>query len=97
MAVLVLNFNLLSTTSENEGVVATLSNKLEQALKNTLSQVKLVSSFNVEGSLVNIFTADGGSVINLRLFPDGLVSFNIDYHQSKLGTAYEVSISIKFD
>lgn len=97
MAVLVLNFNLLNTTSENEGVVATLSNKLEQALKSTLSQVKLVSSFNVEGSLVNIFTADGGSVINLRLFPDGLVSFNIDYHQSKSGTAYEVSISIKFD
>ncbi|XP_066144619.1 spermine synthase [Euwallacea fornicatus] len=78
MAVLALDFTLDPKLSETNSLSVTATN-IEKSMKEVLMDLNLVTAFNLEGGLVKIFTAEGGSVVNLRLFPTGLVSLNVDY------------------
>lgn len=80
---ILLDFSVDPSLAKSEASLSVLSTNIENVLRDFLTGLKAASSFEVEDSLVKVFTASHGAVVNLRMFNNGLVILNIDYYKGE--------------
>ncbi|KAF7267375.1 hypothetical protein GWI33_019383 [Rhynchophorus ferrugineus] len=80
---ILLDFSVDPSLTKTDGSFTVLSTNIENVLRDFLTGLKTISSFELEGSLIKIFTANRGTVVNLRIYSNGLVTLNIDYYKGE--------------
>ncbi|KAJ8980823.1 hypothetical protein NQ317_000556 [Molorchus minor] len=80
---ILLDFSVDPSTVKNESQLPILATNVENVLRDYLSNLKHVNSFNLNGGLVKIYTSDPGATINLRVYDNGLITVNIDYFKGE--------------
>lgn len=80
---ILLDFSVDPSLAKTDGSLTVLSTNIENVLRDFLTGLKTVSSFELEGGLIKIFTANRGTVVNLRIYSNGFVTLNIDYYKGE--------------
>lgn len=78
---LLLDFSVDPTQVKSESQLSLLSTNMENILRDYLSNLKLVTSFNIDGGLFRLYTSDLGAVTSLRIFNNGLITLNVEYYK----------------
>lgn len=76
---LLLDFSVDPAQVQNDNQTSVLLTKVENILRDYLSNLKLINNFNLDGSTVKVFTSDLGTVTTLRIYNHGLITINIEY------------------
>ncbi|KAJ8916577.1 hypothetical protein NQ315_000221 [Exocentrus adspersus] len=77
------DFSVNPSLVKNESRLPVVATKVETVLREYLTSMKQVNSFDFSGSLVKTYTCDPGAVINLRVYNNGLITVNIDYFKGE--------------
>lgn len=80
---LLLDFTVQPGDLKNEQDMSAAATKVENVLRDHLTNLKLVDSFPVEGGLFRLYTSDRGVVTGVRVFGSGLVTLNIEYFRGE--------------
>lgn len=76
---ILLDFSVDPKSAKNDSALTLLASNIEEVFRDFLTNLKVINNFNLDGSLVKIYTADTGALVNLRIFTSGLITVNIDY------------------
>lgn len=80
---ILLDFSVDPNQVKNETQVSTLMNRVENIVRDFLTNVKPVNSFLLEGSSVKVLMSDRGTMTTLRIFSHGLLTINIEYYRAE--------------
>lgn len=80
---ILLDFTVDPSQVKTESQLSALSGKVENFLRNYLNNLKVVSSFNIDGGIYKLYTSDRGAVSNVRVFTNGMVTVNIEYFKAE--------------
>ena len=70
--------NVLTDLDERSSLKSNIAN----VLGDHFNGLKTLTEFNIDGSLVILYTGPKGSLITVRGYPEGLVTVNIEYYKS---------------
>lgn len=96
---LLLDFSIDPSQVKSENQITILTTKVENILRDFLTNFKSANSFHVEGSTIKIYTSDLGTITTLRVYDHGLLTLNIEYYKGETQEAvvsFEVSILYLF-
>ncbi|PSN38083.1 hypothetical protein C0J52_00836 [Blattella germanica] len=78
---ILLDFSVTSTRLTNAEESRGVQDDMESVLANFVPGLKKKSVYDFGGSFMALLTADRGTVVTLRGFPQGLVTCNIEYYK----------------
>ncbi|KAK4878129.1 hypothetical protein RN001_010635 [Aquatica leii] len=74
-----LDFSVDPKDVKNESQLSILTTNIENVLRDFLINLKLMSTFSLDGEIYKVYTGDMKSVVTLRIFNSGLITINIEY------------------
>lgn len=80
---LLLDFSVQPSDLKNENDMSTVALKVENVLRDYLTNLKPVDSFAVDGGLFKLYTSDRGVVTSVRVYDSGLVTVNVEYFKGE--------------
>lgn len=76
---LLLDFSVDPAQVQNDNQSSAFLTKMENILRDYLTNLKLINNFSLEGSTIKLFTSDFGTITTLRVYTHGLITINIEY------------------
>lgn len=78
-----LDFSVDPKEVKNESQLSVISTNVENILRDYLTNLKLISTFSLEGGVFKLYSSDMGSITNVRIFSNGLITINIEYYKGE--------------
>lgn len=76
---LLLDFSVQPNDVKSEQGMSTTVAKIENVLRDYLTNLKVVNSLPVDGGLFKVYTSDKGAVTSVRVYNSGLITINVEY------------------
>lgn len=76
---ILLDFSVDPAQVQSDNQISILLTKIENILRDYLTNIKLINNFTVDGSTIKVFTSDLGTLTTLRIYNHGLITINIEY------------------
>ncbi|XP_018567415.1 spermine synthase isoform X1 [Anoplophora glabripennis] len=76
---ILLDFSVDPSVVKNESRLSVVATNVENILREYLTSLKHINSFNYDGGLIKVYTCDPGATVNLRVYSNGLITINVDY------------------
>lgn len=80
---LLLDFSIDPSQIKSENQITIISTKLENILRDFLTNFKPSNSFHLEGSTIKVYTSDLGTLTTVRIYNHGLITVNIEYYKGE--------------
>ncbi|KAF5284611.1 hypothetical protein FQA39_LY16969 [Lamprigera yunnana] len=74
-----LDFSVDPKVIKNESQLLILATNIENVLRDYLVNLKLMSTFSLDGGCYKVYTGDMGSIITLRIYDSGLITISMEY------------------
>lgn len=91
---LLMDFFVDSTLVKNENQVASIFTKIENILRDYLTNFKSVSTFHADGDFVKIYFSDLGTMTTMRIYSHGFLTINIEFFSPE-GTAPALAFDVR--
>lgn len=76
---ILLDFSVDPAQVQSDNQISILLTKIENILRDYLTNIKLINNFTVDGSTIKVFTSDLATLTTLRIYNHGLITINIEY------------------
>lgn len=76
---LLLDFSVQPSDLKNEQDMSNATTKIENVLRDHLSNLKSVDQFSFDGGFFKLYTSDKGVITAVRVYNNGLITINIEY------------------
>ncbi|KAJ8967008.1 hypothetical protein NQ314_003125 [Rhamnusium bicolor] len=76
---ILLDFSVDPNSVKNESQLPVVAANFEGILRDYLTNLKPINSFNISGGLVRIYTSDPNTTVTLRVYDHGLITVSIEY------------------
>lgn len=76
------DFSVDPKSVSTETQLTQLATNIENILRDHLQNLKQLSSFFIDSGLFKLYSSDFGTVSNIRVFGNGIITVNIEYYKA---------------
>lgn len=80
---ILMDFSIDPKQVKNDSQLSVILTNVENILRDYLTNLKLINTFSVEDGIFKLYSSDLGSIVNIRIFGNGLITVNIEYYKGE--------------